>query len=196
MGMSSAGEEFASALGQPTAGDAPTTPPPVLRIIEALLFAAGQPISAESAAHVIRGLSPAEFRAAIEDLGRTYRRQNRPYTVHATPQGFVLSLRPKYRAIRERLEGAPREAKLSQAAVDVLALVAYRQPIVRSEIDSQRGHDSAAIVRQLVRLGLIVAEPPTASQTEPAYSTTPRFLELFGLQSLDDLPQTQDLQQI
>jgi segregation and condensation protein B len=116
--------------------------------------------------------------------------------VQSTPEGFILLLRSKYRAIHERLEGAPREAKLSRAAVDVLALIAFRQPIVRSEIDSQRGHDSAAVVRQLVRLGLVIAEPPAAGQTECAYSTTPRFLELFGLQSLDDLPRTMDLQQI
>jgi segregation and condensation protein B len=125
-----------------------------------------------------------------------YRRQNRPYAVQATPQGYILALRPKYRSIPDRLSGAPREAKLSRAAIDVLALVAFRQPIVRSEIDSQRGHDSAAIIRQLIRLGLVVAEPPTVGQTESAYSTTPRFLDLFGLKSLDDLPKTQELQQI
>jgi segregation and condensation protein B len=195
--VNSGGEKYASAL-EPAASSVgePATPPPVMRIIEALLFAAGQPISAETAGEVIRGLGPADFRSNIEELNRTYLRQNRPYTVQSTPQGFILSLRPKYRSIRERLDGAPREAKLSRAAVDVLALIAFRQPIVRSEIDSQRGHDSAAIVRQLVRLGLVVAEPPAAGQTESAYSTTPRFLELFGLQSLDDLPRTMDLQQI
>jgi segregation and condensation protein B len=195
--VNSGGEKYATALEPATSsGGEPATPPPVMRIIEALLFASGQPIRAETAGEVIRGLSPAEFRANIEELNRSYRQQSRPYSVQSTPQGFILSLRPKYRAIRERLEGAPRETKLSRAAVDVLALIAFRQPIARSEIDSQRGHDSAAIVRQLVRLGLVVAEPPAAGQTESAYGTTPRFLELFGLQSLDDLPQTMDLQQI
>jgi segregation and condensation protein B len=194
--VSSAGEKYRSALSPAESSGEPATPPPVMRIIEALLFAAGQPISARTAGEVIRGLSVAEFRANIEELNRTYLRQNRPYTVQSKPEGFILSLRPKYRAIQDRLEGAPREAKLSRAAVDVLALIAFRQPIVRSEIDSQRGQDSAAVVRQLVRLGLVIAEPPAAGQTESAYGTTPRFLELFGLQSLDDLPRTMDLQQI
>jgi len=195
--MSREGQAYVSALGLPrSTADTPVTPPPLTRIIEALLFAAGQPISAEVAGQVIRGLSAGEFRAAIEELSQTYRRQNRPYAVHATPKGFVLSLRRRYQPIRERLEGAPREARLSRAAVDVLALVAYRQPITRSEIESQRGQDSAAVVRQLLRLGLIVAEPPAEGAAEAAYSTTPRFLELFGLQSLDDLPRTQELEQI
>lgn len=178
------------------ASEPSSTPPPIIRIIEALLFAGGQPLNAELAGQVIRGLNPAEFHANIEELNRTYRRQNRAYTVQSTPNGFVMVLRPKYQPIRERLVGAPREARLSRAAIDVLALVAFRQPIVRSEIDSQRGGDSASIVRQLVRLGLIVAEPAKDVQTESAYSTTPRFLELFGLKSLDDLPRTGDLQQI
>jgi len=195
--MPTEGPNYAAALGSPPASaEAPTTPPPLIRIIEALLFAGGQPIDAATAAQVIRDLSPADFRAAIDELSRTYRRQNRPYAVQATPQGYILALRPRYRSIRDRLDGAPREAKLTRAAIDVLALVAFRQPIVRSEIDSQRGHDSAAIIRQLIRLGLIVAEPPAEGQPEPAYSTTPRFLDLFDLKSLDDLPKTQELQQI
>jgi segregation and condensation protein B len=195
--MSSPGEQYASALGsQPAAAEPSSTPPPIIRIIEALLFAGGQPLNAELAGRVIRGLTAGDFHSNIEELNRQYRRQNRPFTVQSTPSGFVMALRPKYDPIRERLIGAPREARLSRAAIDVLALVAFRQPIARPEIDSQRGSDSAAIVRQLVRLGLIVAEPAKEGQTEAAYSTTPRFLELFGLNSLDDLPRTMDLQQV
>jgi segregation and condensation protein B len=195
--MASTGEQYASALGSPASAAEPSsTPPPIIRIIEALLFAGGQPLNAELAGQVIRGLGAAEFYSNIEELNRAYRRQNRPFTVQSTPSGFVMALRPKYYPIRERLIGAPREARLSRAAIDVLALVAFRQPIPRSEIDSQRGCDSAAIVRQLVRLGLIFAEPAKEGQTETAFSTTPRFLELFGLNSLDDLPRTGELQQI
>ena len=72
----------------------------------------------------------------------------------------------------------------------MLSLIAFRQPVGRAEIDGQRGSDSGAHVRQLVRLGLVTVLPG------PAYCTTARFLELFNLQSLDDLPQTLDLQQI
>jgi segregation and condensation protein B len=181
---------YAAAL-QPRDGVAePDVPPPPVRIVEALLFAGGQPLTPERAGAVVRGLSPEHVRALIDELNRTYRRQNRPYAVHSTEQGYVLALRQRYQSVAERLTGGPREARLSKAAVEVLSLIAFRQPVTRADIDGQRGSDSAALVRQLVRLGLVTVLPG------PAYGTTARFLELFNLQSLDDLPQTLDLQLI
>ena len=91
---------------------------------------------------------------------------------------------------------APREARLSKAAREVLALIAYQQPVTRAAIDGQRGGDSGAAVRQLVRLGLVAVVPAADGGKESAYGTTARFLELFGLRSLDDLPQTDDWQQL
>jgi len=192
--MSEISTKYAAALGPVQDADAPAdsaSPPPPQRIVEALLFAGGQPLTAERVAAAVRGLPADEFQRAIDALARDYRRQNRPYSIQATAQGFVLSLKPRYQGLVERLSGAPREARLSRAAVDVLSLIAFRQPVTRAEIDSQRGSDSGALVRQLVRLGLIVAD---SGATDATYSTTPRFLELFGLQSLDDLPRTDDLQ--
>jgi segregation and condensation protein B len=184
------GQSFAAALQPRDVVREPDVPPPPERIIEALLFAGGQPLTPERAGAVIRGLSPDHVRGLIDDLNRTYRRQNRPYAIHATEQGYVLELRQRYQSVVERLTGGPREARLSKAAVEVLSLIAFRQPVTRADIDGQRGSDSAVYVRQLVRLGLVAVLPG------PAYATTPRFLELFSLQSLDDLPQTLDLQQI
>ncbi|MFO0810413.1 MAG: SMC-Scp complex subunit ScpB [Gemmataceae bacterium] len=190
--------KYASALGpvHDASADVPATPPSPVRIVEALLFAGGQPLTAERAIAAVRGLDAAEFARAIEQLARDYRRQNRPYAVEPTDGGYVLALRPRYRAVAERLAGAPREARLSKAAVDVLALVAFKQPVTRAVIDAQRGSDSAALVRQLVRLGLIAGQPVEPGSREQAYTTTARFLELFGLRSLDELPQTLDLQQL
>ena len=188
--MTTEGQLYASALGSRAESSEPEAPPPLVRIIEALLFASGQPLTAATAAGVVRGLGPGEFRAAVEELARTFRRQNRPFVVQETAHGWVLTLRPRFRELRERLDGAPREARLSKAGVEVLALIAFRQPTSRADIDSQRGSDSAALVRQLVRLGLV------AQSNDGACSTTPRFLELFNLKSLDDLPLTMDLEQI
>jgi segregation and condensation protein B len=180
---------YAAAL-EPRDAPEPDVPPPPGRIIEALLFAGGQPLTPERAGAVVRGLSADDVRHLVDDLNRTYRRQNRPYTIQATEQGYVLGLRPRYQSVMERLHGGPREARLSKAAVEVLSLIAFRQPVTRAEIDGQRGSDSGALVRQLVRLGLVAVLPG------PAYGTTARFLELFNLRSLDDLPQTLDLQQV
>lgn len=181
---------YAAALQPRNIVAEPVVPPPPLRIVEALLFAGGQPLTPERVGAVVRGLSPEHVRKLIDELNRTYRRQNRPYIVQSTEQGYVLTLRQRYQTVVERLTGGPREARLSKAAVEVLSLIAFRQPASRADIDGQRGTDSAALIRQLVRLGLVAVLPG------PAYGTTARFLELFGLQSLEDLPQTLDLQQI
>jgi segregation and condensation protein B len=178
-------------------GETPAAPPPPERIIEALLFIGGAPLSSASACEVVRGLTPEQFSQAIEALSLLYRRQGRPYQIQAQGAGFVLTLRPRYRGVTEKLYGTAREARLSPAAIDVLALVAYRQPATRQEIDSLRGADSGALLRQLVRRGLVtIVHRAEAAQREVCYGTTGRFLHLFSLRSLDDLPRTQDLQQL
>jgi segregation and condensation protein B len=167
------------------------------RIIEALLFIGGPPLTALRAGEAIRGLTPPQFIQAIDALNKDYRRQGRPYTIRTQDQGYVLALRPRFRSLAEKLYGGPREARLSPQAIDVLALVAYRQPATREEVDSLRGLDSGALLRQLVRRGLIaVVQRGESGQREVSYGTTGRFLELFGLSSLEDLPQTQDLQML
>jgi segregation and condensation protein B len=175
----------------------PAVPPPPLRIIEALLFVGGAPLTASRACEVIRGLTPAQFAQAIDTLNRDYRRQGRPYLIQTHEHGHVLTLRPRYQPVVERLYGTVREARLSPAAIDVLAVVAYRQPATKQEVDSLRGADSGSLLRQLVRRGLItVVQRGESGQREVSYGTTARFLELFRLQSLEDLPQTQDLQRL
>ncbi|HEX3315193.1 MAG TPA: SMC-Scp complex subunit ScpB [Gemmataceae bacterium] len=182
---------------QPVDSDAP---PPPLRIIEAMLFVGGAPVTMQRTIRLLRGLPAEQFTAAIDELNREYRRQNRPYAIVPQGTGYVLTLRPKFLPLAERLRGAVRETRLSTAAVDVLALVAYRQPVAKAEVDGLRGAESGAVLRQLVRRGLIqvaaTAGPEASSVAEPPaalYVTSPRFLEMFGLSSLDDLPKTKEL---
>jgi segregation and condensation protein B len=189
--------ESPAAAAPPPEPKAADTPPPALRIIEALLFVGGGPLTSGRACETIRGLTPAQFTQAVDALNQDYRRQGRPYTIQPQDQGYVLALRPSYRPILAKLFGGTREVRLSPAAIDVLALVAYRQPATRQEIDSVRGAESGAILRQLVRRGLIaVVHRGEAAQREVSYGTTPRFLEFFGLQTLDDLPRAQELQRL
>lgn len=174
-----------------------TAPPPPLRILEALFFVGGAPLTVERATQIIRGLTAEQFSQHVDTLNQHYRRQGRPYAIREEGNGWVLALRPRYAGVGEKLYGGPREARLSTAVLDVLALVAYRQPVTKQEIDSLRGAESGTMLRQLIRRGLIaVAQRGEASKKEVAYGTTPRFLEFFGLGSLEDLPQTQDLQQL
>ncbi len=179
----------------PSSAKAPLPPP--RRILEALLFVGGEPLSAERAGQIMRGLTPEQFAQAVDALNSDYRRQGRPYRIVPRGQGHVLTLQPRYRDVVEKLYGGVREARLSPAAIDVLALLAYRQPATKSEIDGIRGAESGALLRQLVRRGLAsVTSRGDADRREVSYGTTSRFLELFGLRSLDDLPRTQDVQQL
>lgn len=165
-------------------------PPSPERIVEALLFAGGEPLPPARACELVRGLTPELLSAAVESLNRRYKAQNRPYRVERTPEGaYRIDVRPKFRPLRERLDGSPREARLSAAALDVLAVVAYRQPIDRPGLDAHRGGDCGPALRQLLRLGLVaIRRSDDPADKTQRYVTTGRFLELFGLKGLEDLP--------
>ena len=97
--------------------------------------------------------------------------------------------------MREKFYGRVRQVRLSQAAVDVLSLVAYHEPISRDEVNRLRGKGSNALLTQLVRRQLLRLERSEGATQEPHYRTTRRFLDLFGLTSLADLPTAADLEQ-
>ncbi|MBN9122055.1 MAG: SMC-Scp complex subunit ScpB [Planctomycetes bacterium] len=176
---------------------APEVPPSPEQLIEAMLFVGGHPLAAANACSAIRGLTPERFQTAIDALNRRYREQWRPYAVEPRGDGFALVVRPAYRNLRERLFGGPRETRLSQPALDVLSVVAYRQPVGKAEVDAVRGTDSGATLRQRVRLGLIaVQHRADATGREVRYGTTPRFLDVFDLASLDELPRLGDPSQV
>jgi segregation and condensation protein B len=164
-------------------------PPDASRIVEAMLFLGGHPLTSDAACRSIRGLTPERFHDAIDGLNRRYRKQGRPYSIQPRDSGVVLAIAPTFRHLREKLFGGPREARLNQAAIDVLSVVAYRQPVGKTEIDGIRGTDSGGTLRQLVRFGLIaVQHRADAENREVRYGTTRRFLENLGLASLDELP--------
>jgi segregation and condensation protein B len=164
-------------------------PPAPDQLIEAMLFIGGHALTSEVACRAVRGLTVERFHEAVDGLNRKYRKQGRPYAIRSRHDGFVLAILPAFRSLREKLFGGPREARLTQAAIDVLSVVAYRQPVGKTEIDTLRGTDSGSTLRQLLRFGLIaVQHRAEAENREVRYGTTPRFLQTFGLGGLDELP--------
>jgi segregation and condensation protein B len=142
-------------------------------------------------------LSGAVLNESVQVLNRAYKLQGRPYAIETEEDGYVLRVKGRFKPIVDRLYGQTRSARLSAAAVDVLSLVAYRQPVTKQEIDAIRGAESGSLLRQLVRRGLIaIARRAEAGHREVTYATTQRFLDLFKLTTLDDLPRTQDLQRL
>lgn len=164
-------------------------------IFEAMLFVGNrenQPLSAVKAAELMRDVSPEEIPALVEELNAGYRRENCPYHIISEGDGYRLTLRKEFYPLRNKLYGRIREARLSQAAIDVLALVAYKQPLTGEQVSKMRGKPSSHILAQLVRRGLLRLERPTEKPRTPHFTTTERFMRLFNLDSLDDLPRSEE----
>ena len=175
---------------------ADATDPLPKRIIEAMLFV-GHPenisLQKEQIARAIHGLKPEEVATLIEELQSEYLAAESAYEIVYADGGYRMVLRRELEKVRNRFYGPIREAKLSQAAVEVLALVAYNQPTTSEKISRLRGHPSGSILSQLVRRQLLRFEKPEKKPRTPVYHTTPRFLKLFGLSSLEELPKNQEL---
>ncbi len=167
-------------------------------ILEAMLFVGSpdnEPVTSKHVAGLMRGVRPAEIDALVRELNAAYDSRRCPYRIIAEGPGYRLALRDEYAGVRDKFHGRARQARLSQAAIEVLAAVAYHAPVTVDEISRMRGVASGAVLTQLVRRQLVRLERSSEKPRRVQYSTTPRFLQLFGLESLEDLPRSQDLDQ-
>lgn len=173
--------------------DAPVGPEQVL---EALLFVGGKPLTIKALGAVLRNEFDAPFiETAIEQLRDRYASQNRPYEIRLTDGGYCMALRSDFEPERNRVYGfGPRQVRLSQDTLEVLSLVAYRQPISRKSIEEIGKRGAGSHLRQLLQRELLVLERgKDGGEKEVTYRTSPRFLQLFGLRRLEELPQIEDL---
>ncbi|MEN6458762.1 MAG: SMC-Scp complex subunit ScpB [Thermoguttaceae bacterium] len=164
-------------------------------ILEAMLFVGdgnNQPLTPARAAELMRDVAVDEIPSLVDELNRRYDAEGAAYRIVGEGDGYRLSLRDEYESLRDRFYGRIREARLSQAAVDVLALVAYQQPITSEKVGHLRGKPSSHVLSQLVRRGLLRIERPESSRRTAHYRTTDRFLQLFHLDSLGDLPRSEE----
>lgn len=164
-------------------------------ILEAMLFVGtpdNQPLTSKTIAALMRGVRPAEVDELVRDLNDEYVAEGCPYRITAEGSGYRMTLGDEFHSVREKFYGRVKEARLSQSAVDVLAIVAYNQPMTREEVDQLRGKPSGGILSQMVRRELLCVERDAETRAA-SYRTTERFLNLFGLDSLSDLPRSQEL---
>jgi segregation and condensation protein B len=198
------------AAGSAAANESPKkSPQPVLApdpceinprtVVEAMLFV-GQPgdatFSAREMAAAMRGVSPAEIDAAVAELNAVYLRDAAPYEIVGSAPGYRLQLRSELRRMRDKLHGRTREAKLTPAAVEVLSVVAYNQPTTVEAINELRGTQSGPALQSLVRRKLVRVDRPADRGEPPQYSTTERFLRLFGLENVAALPRNEELEKL
>ncbi len=165
-------------------------------ILEAMLFVGtpdNRPLAAQQVAAMMRGVRPAEIEELVNDLNASYLKHGCPYAIVAEGVGYRMVVRSDYAAIGERLYNRVRTARLSPAAVEVLAAVAYNEPLTGEQVAQMRGVASGSILAQLVRRQLLRLERPDDRSARARYFTTPRFLSLFGLSSLEDLPRSEEM---
>jgi segregation and condensation protein B len=163
-------------------------------IVEAALFV-GHPenkrFTEQRLASLMRDVSPEEIIVLIDQLNESYKEAEQGLRIVRDEQGYRMSIAPEVEAVRRSFLGKVRETRLSQTAIEVLSLVAYQPGITAQKVQDQRGRESGPLLNQLVRRQLLRLErikPPEGGRAIPHYHPTERFLVLFGLETLDDLP--------
>uniref|UniRef100_A0A7C4MKK4 SMC-Scp complex subunit ScpB n=1 Tax=Desulfatirhabdium butyrativorans TaxID=340467 RepID=A0A7C4MKK4_9BACT len=168
--------------------------PPLKPILECILLVSDSAVEFDRLASLFPETDPAEIRKALEALKADYDERQAGVCLVQVAGGYQIRTRPEYAEWIQRFL-KPRPQRLSAAAMETLAIVAYRQPIVRSEIEFIRGVDCGAVLRQLLerRLIRIAGRKPIAGRPL-IYATGKRFLEVFGLNDIRDLPRLKEIE--
>lgn len=175
----------------PLVASAPTVS--ARQVLEALLFVGGTTLPSRQLAEVLGGSTSSEdVLQLIDELNSLYDAERRPYRIELVEGGYRMQLRSEFEKVRHRVYGfGPREVKLSQEVLELLAFIAYSQPVSEENLDRLGRTGTPAVIRQLLRRELIQLN--RGDPAEVRYETAPRFLEVFGLRSMHDLPLPSDL---
>jgi len=166
------------------------------RIAEALILASPEPISLARLAKLIPRCTPAKARALVDELNAEYVAHGRAFEICEVSGGYQVRTHAEFAPYLQQLQSA-RPLRLSNAALETLAIVAYRQPLTRAEVENVRGVDAGPVMRSLLERKLIKLAGHREVPGRPMlYATTKRFLEVFGLADLDDLPTLRELEEI
>lgn len=181
------------------------------RVIEALLFSAQKPLSVRELTEAIKGagaeedsldrgtnefarVNQAEVAAALEQLKIEYIEHDHAFQVNEKADGWQLATDPKYAQWVRQLFPAPKPARLSAPALETLAIIAYRQPITRADVEAVRGVNIDGVLQTLMERGLVKIAGRAEIPGRPLlYETTQFFLHHFGLRNLDELPNVEEL---
>jgi segregation and condensation protein B len=177
------------AVAEPVAGSRDA----VLALIEAVLFAADEPLVPRRLAAVANLSDAAEARRQVRRLQMLYEEEGSAFQIEEVAGGFQLLTRPEFHPWLARLRRGVGDLKLTPGQRDTLTMVAYRQPVTRADVEGIRGVQSGEVLRQLLERGLIRVAGRDESLGRPVlYGTTKKFLQAFGLNSLRDLPRIEE----
>ncbi len=173
-------------------------------IIEALIFSSDDAISATEIIKAIKGIdgeetqiSNEDVESCIDEINEIYEANSISYRIIRIADGFLFATRPEYAKYVGFLSSEKSKRRLSQAALETLAIIAYKQPITKPELESIRGVNSDYILSTLLEKNLIAIKGRAESIGRPLlYATTPDFLKFFALNKLSDLPKPREIEEI
>jgi segregation and condensation protein B len=167
----------------------------IKNIIESLLFAADEPLTIDHLKRIITGAEPQALREALDELRADYEARQGGFFLKEVAGGFQIRTRPDYKEYIRRLL-QPRPQRLSKAALETLAIIAYKQPAIRSDVEHIRGVDCGGVLRVLLERQFIRVLGRKDIPGRPLiYATTKRFLEVFDLKDLKDLPTPKEIEE-
>jgi segregation and condensation protein B len=167
----------------------------IKNIIESLLFVADEPLTIDRLKRIIAGAETKDLREALEELQADYEARQGGFFLNLVAGGYQIRTRPEYMEWIKRLL-QPKPLRLSKAALETLAIIAYKQPVIRSDIEHIRGVDCGGVLRVLLERKFIRVLGRKEIPGRPLiYATTKRFLEVFDLKNLKDLPTPKEIEE-
>ncbi|HEY8156958.1 MAG TPA: SMC-Scp complex subunit ScpB [Myxococcota bacterium] len=167
-----------------------------LSIAEALILASPEPLPLARLASLIPSCKPAAARALVDELNAEYAMRGRAFEIWEVAGGFQLRTLPAFASYVQASQ-PERPLRLSQAALETLSVIAYRQPVTRAEIEHVRGVDASVVLRSLLERDLVrIAGHREVPGRPLLYATSRRFLEVFGLARIEDLPTLRELAEL
>ena len=201
--MEQVSAEGESATAEPVVNDGVSLeePPsselmPLRQVLEALLFASDVPLSAAKIAQTLGLDSARTIKAAVEELNELYNQREAAFRIEERAGGYQILTLPQYAQYIQRLMRKRDEGRLTPAALETLAIIAYKQPILRVDVEAIRGVACGEVIRTLMEYNLVKIVGRAEDVGRPMlYGTSKHFLEVFGLASLKDLPKSDQLKE-
>lgn len=167
------------------------------QVVETLIFASDVPLSAKQLRSYIEEMTVSELEKVVDELNMEYKQTKRSFQIVRIGGGFQMVSRESFAPWIQKLYQKRRKSKLSQAALETLSVIAFKQPVSRSEIDGIRGVNSDGVLRTLLERKLIKISGRAEGPGRPLlYMTTNDFLQYFGVNDLTDLPKPREIEEI
>ena len=163
-------------------------------VVEAILFASDEPLTAARLVSVVETGSVKQIRQSVKNLNEKYADGNCAFRIEQIAGGYQMMTLPPYNHWLKKLLRVRKDSKLTQASLETLAIIAYKQPIIRADVEAIRGVASGEVIRNLMYKGLVKIVGRAEVLGRPMlYGTTRKFLDIFGLNTLKDLPKVEEL---